>query len=297
MTWHWHVLGAGAMGCLFASALTRARCTTTLLLRDATATDAVDLTIEEDGNSRQHRLKANYSGDQGYIAQLLVTTKAYDVLPAVSAVRHRLDRHSRVLLMVNGMGFGEQLQAQLPWLDTYQGTTTEGAFRIAPWHICHAGRGHTVIGRQGMASPPQWFNSWQAALDQCAWDADIDRALWRKLAVNCAINPLTALHSCRNGELASNPDLASQVTVLCREIARVCAAAGFQDIARDVATTVATVIRGTADNRSSMLQDVLQGRRTEIDYITGYLLAEAQRHGIDVPLNTRLYEGVKDLAR
>lgn len=292
----WHILGAGAIGCLFAANLQRSDVNCSLILRQA-GTGACNIQIEDAMGSSSIPVAASSAREPSRIRNLLVTTKAYDVESALRSVSHRLDSQSQVLLMVNGMGFGEQLQAQLPWLDSYQGTTTEGAYRVAPWHIRHAGRGQTVIGRQDMAQSPGWLASWQAALEQCHWDADIDRALWRKLAVNCAINPLTALHQCRNGELAGNTGLASQVTALCREITQVCTAAGFQDIARDLDTTVAAVIRGTAGNRSSMLQDVLQGRQTEIDYITGYLLTEAQRHGIAVPLNTALYEGVQGLAR
>jgi 2-dehydropantoate 2-reductase len=56
---------------------------------------------------------------------------------------------------------------------------------------------------------------------------------------------------------------------------------------------VAGVIAGTANNRSSMLQDVMNARQTEIDYITGFLLQEAARLGIDAPLNRALLEKIK----
>jgi 2-dehydropantoate 2-reductase len=56
---------------------------------------------------------------------------------------------------------------------------------------------------------------------------------------------------------------------------------------------VADVIQGTAGNRSSMLQDVTLGRRTEIDYITGYLLHVAEQLGIDAPHNRALLETIK----
>jgi 2-dehydropantoate 2-reductase len=57
---------------------------------------------------------------------------------------------------------------------------------------------------------------------------------------------------------------------------------------------VARVIAGTADNRSSMLQDVEHGQPTEIDFITGYLLTVATQHGIDAPHNSALLERVKN---
>ena len=130
----------------------------------------------------------------------------------------------------------------------------------------------------------------------CVWDADIDQALWLKLAINCAINPLTAVHGCLNGELAQRPELAMEVRRLCEEIAAISRAAGYTSAAANLEQAVTDVIAGTANNRSSMLQDVQDGHRTEIDYITGYLLCVARRHGIAAPCNQSLFERVHNMA-
>ena len=119
--------------------------------------------------------------------------------------------------------------------------------------------------------------------------------VWEKLAVNCAINPLTAVHDCRNGELLSRPELAREVDALCNEIARVSEAAEFAPIAAGLRARVEEVIRNTASNHSSMLQDCRAGRTTEINYITGQLLRVADLHGIAAPRNRSLLEQVKRL--
>ena len=129
------------------------------------------------------------------------------------------------------------------------------------------------------------------------WDVDIDSALWLKLAVNCVINPLTAVHGCRNGDLARDSALGTQVGMLCDEVSHISRAAGFADIAANLEATVAAVIASTADNLSSMLQDVTRGSQTEIDYITGYLLQVASQHGIDAPHNRALLERIKKRAK
>ena len=293
---HWHILGAGALGCLFAHALHRGG-GTTLLLRTGSGKKSLPVVVRRAGASSELQLPVTSAADSGVISHLLVTTKAYDVRGAVASVAHRLDRDSTVLLLVNGMGLAEQLHEDFPQLDLYCGTTTEGAYRIAPLHIHHAGRGQTRIGQRGRETPAPWFGQWSRALDSCIWDGDIEAALWSKLAVNCAINPLTALHGCHNGELAQRPQLAGEVKRLCDEIARISNAAGYTEVAATLAQTVAAVIAGTADNRSSMLQDVQGGRRTEIDYITGHLLQVGGRHGIDAPLNTALLERIRNIDR
>jgi 2-dehydropantoate 2-reductase len=194
--------------------------------------------------------------------------------------------------MVNGLGLSEQLSADWPNLNIFCGTTTEGAYTLGAQHIRHAGRGETRIGREGVASAPDWFAQWIHAIDSCVWDMHIAGALWSKLAVNCIINPLTAIHRCPNGELARHSDLAAQVAILCDEVASISRAAGYGAVADNLEPTVARVIAGTAGNRSSMLQDIESGRPTEIDYITGYLLKVADQHGIPAPHNRSLLQRI-----
>jgi 2-dehydropantoate 2-reductase len=281
------------MGCLYAHALARSGCRTTLVMRRGTPQKSLPLVVERGGARSEQLLRVITPDDAELISHLLVTTKAYDVRTAVAGIAHLLAPDSAVLLLVNGMGLAEQLGADWPHLEIFCGTSTEGAFTIAPQHIRHAGRGTTRIGRAGQQQPADWFAQWAAAIEPCIWDMHITAALWSKLAVNCIINPLTAVHGCTNGALAQRRELATQVGALCEEVAQVSRAAGFADVAATLRQTVADVIAGTAGNRSSMLQDVEQGRRTEIDYITGYLLQVADQHGIDAPHNRALLETIK----
>lgn len=293
---HWHVLGAGAMGCLFAGTLQRAGHPVTLLLRERRGQPEVPVTIEENGASKVLSFPTSLPDERTAISHLLVTTKAYDVCPAVMSIAHRLGNESQVVLLANGLGYAEELKAKLPRLDCYLGTTTQGAYRIGPLHICHAGRGATRIGRPNRNVAPDWFRYWSAAVKPGSWDTDIERSLWLKLAINCAINPLTALHNCTNGELAG-PHLSPQVLGLCEEIACISAAAGFVITPAQLHQQVSEVIAGTAANRSSMLQDIIAKRRTEIDYITGHLVAVGRSHGIAAPLNENLLERIMKLDR
>lgn len=292
---HWHILGAGAIGCLYAEALHRAGCQTTLLLRSGEPARQ-NLLVEREDQHYNTTLPTASPANCGSITHLLVTTKAYDVRAAVQSIAQHLGAHSTVLVMVNGMGLTQEIEQDFPQLAVFSGTTTEGAYRIAPLHICHSGHGETRIGRAGQPQPAPWFHAWSQALDTCVWEEDIEAALWQKMAINCAINPLTAVHRCLNGDLAGRPELARQVSALCAEITQVSYAAGFTDTARTLQQSVDRVIAATAANRSSMLQDVSAGRRTEIDYITGHLLQVAREHGIVASRNADLLERVKNIA-
>jgi 2-dehydropantoate 2-reductase len=289
---HWHVLGAGAIGCLYADALQRGGSKTTLVLRANTPKNSRRLIVERDGKTTELAVPVVSPDDRPRISHLLVTTKAYDVREAIAGVAPHILDQGVVVLMVNGLGLIEELSEEWPHLDIFCGTTTAGAYRIADQHIHHAGRGDTRIGRQGLETSPHWFDHWENSIKNCVWDSNIETALWSKLAANCVINPLTALHGCTNGELGRHQDLAQKVTLLCEEVAQISRAAGYSDIAVTLPNTVATIIAGTAENRSSMLQDVESGRRTEIDYITGHLLNVAKQHGLDAPLNRALLEHI-----
>ena len=150
---HWHVLGAGAMGCLFAARLQDSGCDITLVVRD-TRPDPVALVLEDGEDAREMKFPTTTAADRAPISHLLVTTKAYDVVDAVSSLAHRLDRDSQVLLLANGLGFASELSGRYPWLAPYCGTTTEGAYRVSSFRIRHAGHGATRIGRSGELSPP-----------------------------------------------------------------------------------------------------------------------------------------------
>jgi 2-dehydropantoate 2-reductase len=291
-------LGAGSIGCLFASALHRAGCDTTLILRDEKITGgrgstAVRITAHK--NIIESPLPISTPADAEYVSHLLVTTKAYDAGAALASIAHRLDENSHILVLVNGMGVLPELEAAHPGLKFYAATTTEGAFRRSRWEIVHAGTGITKIGRGTDKKIPAWFEDWSKLSVACVWEQDIEAALWQKLAVNCAINPMTALFRCNNGQLLARGDLAGQLAALCDEISTTSAAAGQTATADGLYRRVVNVIENTADNRSSMLQDVLAGRSTEIEYISGYLVGVARRLQVPAPLNEDLLIRIRNI--
>ncbi|HXH04441.1 MAG TPA: 2-dehydropantoate 2-reductase, partial [Candidatus Competibacteraceae bacterium] len=124
-------------------------------------------------------------------------------------------------------------------------------------------------------------------------DDDIKTRLWHKLAINCAINPLTALLGCRNGELLDLPGERRVLRIICEEAAQVMAAEGIIGDAEELYARVCIIIEATADNYSSMLQDLRAGRSTEIDYLNGYLLRQGAAHGIPLPCNTLLLDMIR----
>lgn len=282
------VLGCGALGQLWLTALRKHGHDVQGWLRVPQPYCSVNL-IEEDGTIFNESLTAN---DPDFLAQsdmLLVTLKAWQVSDAVKALAATLPASSPVLLLHNGMGTIDELKGlHQPLL---MATTTHAARRDGNI-IVHVAGGVTHIGpaRAQDGDYSYLADTLQDVLPDVAWHNHIRPQLWRKLAVNCVINPLTALWNCPNGELKNHQQL---VATLCAEVASVVEREGLHTSADDLRYYVDQVIESTAENISSMLQDVRAQRHTEIDYITGYLLKRARAHGISVPENARLYDMVK----
>jgi 2-dehydropantoate 2-reductase len=177
--------------------------------------------------------------------------------------------------------------AQVPDARCILAASTEGAYRDGDFRVVFAGQGLTWLGDPLQPSAPAWLAQLEHAGIPHQWAPDILSRLWRKLALNCAINPLTVLHNCRNGELAQHPQ---EVAALCQELAELLGHCGQAHAAQDLQSEVMRVIQATAHNLSSMQQDVAAGRRSEIRYLLGHACASARQHGCPTPLLDALHQ-------
>lgn len=296
----WHILGAGALGCLWGGYLHKSGQCVELLIKDASlfarfqATNRITL---RHGDSREE-LPVNASVvDQGAtdIRQLLITTKAHQTMTALHAIAPRLHAECRLLLLQNGMGVAEQIAAAYPRHPLFCGVTTDGAYCPEPYTVVHAGRGETYIGGFQNRYDPRRLLA-QLPVDFLAIHAcdDIESRQWRKLAINCAVNGLTVVFHCRNGELLNIEAARTRLSRLCDEIARLGEKLGFKEWRDTLYANTVDVIRMTAANYSSMYQDINNRRVTEIDYINGYLIQQARRFGVACPENEALYREIKE---
>lgn len=283
-----HILGAGALGSLFAVSLFRAGSNPCLIARDAErANNLRHAGIRCDGAAYPIDTVGPDKLANSSIECLLLCTKAQDSLTALAAIEPALRPETAIICLQNGIGQHAAIAAQYPAASIFAALCTEGVTRTGSGEIIHAGVGHTDIGQ--LYGPPL---SLPKALSEHRLkvniSADILPALWRKLAINGAINGLTVIHDCRNGELLQRSDVYNELCALVEEIATVLRAAGHGDASLDLFEQVRKVCTATAMNTSSMLQDFRAQRRSERDYVYGTLLREADLAGLEAPMLKQL---------
>lgn len=292
---HWHVLGAGAIGGLWALRLQAIGCRVTLLAASPEYFPR-RLCLLADGIRHCH----DFATGPGVppLSPLLVTTKAGTTKAALAPLLDSLAADNIVLLLQNGMGIDDWLRQQRPDLTLITGITTDGVYRESRNELVLAGRGQTLMGgdtAQEQAIANAIARQWSTTGAKVAAVPDIRAQRWLKLAVNCAINPLTALHRCRNGDLVHHPDAVATMAAVCREAAEVMQAEGVPAEGDALLARALEVCGLTAGNTSSMLADVLAGNITEIDFMNGHVVAVAARHGLRAPANAALVAAIHAL--
>ncbi|KWU50856.1 putative 2-dehydropantoate 2-reductase [Pseudomonas palleroniana] len=284
MSTTWHILGAGSLGTLWATRLARAGLPVRLILRDdarlASYRAGPGLTLVEQGIAHTYPVIGETPDSPEPIHRLLVACKAYDAQSAVAQLQHRLVPDAELVLLQNGLGSQDAVAAQLPQARCFFASSTEGAFRDGDWRVVFAGHGYTWLGDAAHPTPPLWLDDLHAAGIPHEWSTAILTRLWRKLALNCAINPLTVLYQCRNGGLQNHQ---CEVATLCAELTELLECSGQPAAAEHLHSEVERVIQATAANYSSMYQDVANRRRTEISYLLGYACEAAARHQLALP--------------
>jgi 2-dehydropantoate 2-reductase len=291
------VFGAGSLGSLLGGLLARAH-DVALVGREphvsAVQADGLRITGVEAVDTRP----AATTDATGASADLaLVTVKAYDTEAAARVLA--TGDYGAVCSLQNGMG-NEGVLADAVDAPVLAGTVTYGAGLVDPGHVEWRGRGTITLGAWRPADDAATAERVAAAFRAADLDAeavdDVRRRLWEKLAVNAAINPVTALARVENGALIEAP-LAGLARTAAVETAGVARAEGVGLPDETAADAAATVARETAQNRSSMLQDVTRRRRTEIDAINGYVVDRAAATDRAVPVNRTFAELIRGWER
>jgi 2-dehydropantoate 2-reductase len=302
------VLGAGAVGSLLAARLASAGHSVLVVARpDHVAAIrahglAVTGTVE-----RTVRIDADTALPRPLTADaLFLTVKTFDLASAAADLGRATSAPLPTLLPQNGLGVEALAVGALEragwrqperWL--VRAVSSVPATLLGPGRVREAGHGTMMLpgSDRSATAPVRLFRDLLLSAGvSVTLVPDLARDVWKKAILNAAVNPVTALHHVPNGELLSGPFRAEALTLL-REAAKAAAAGGFAFPEGELVADFDRIVRATAENLSSMRQDLEQGRPTEVDAILGELLRTGAAHGLDLPNLRAAAEAVEEAAR
>ncbi|MDD5292132.1 MAG: 2-dehydropantoate 2-reductase [Candidatus Omnitrophica bacterium] len=296
------VVGPGAIGILFA----------TMLIKSGEKVSILDYNkqraekISKDGISLESKEKVyNYqvnitdkAADLKDIDLFIICVKSYDTKEAARSIKPALKDSSLVLTLQNGIGNIEVISEIVGQDRVIGGVTNQGANVIGEGKVRHAGFGETVIGNSSgkvtvsLKDIREIFN--KAGL-KARITKDIRSLIWSKLIINVGINALTAVTRLRNGQLLDYEGTRNILRQAVNEAVKVAKKKRVKLIYDDAVEKTEAVCEATAQNISSMLQDALKKKKTEIDYINGAIVRQGQSMGIPTPVNSLLVDLVKSI--
>jgi 2-dehydropantoate 2-reductase len=294
------IAGTGAMACLFAARLSAAGFQVGMLGEWSAGLDALQRRgVILAGSSSaggaaetRHAMRASSDPKDFAGARLaLVLVKSYQTQRTAQMLKACLHKQGLALTLQNGLGNREILSETLGAGRVALGVTTAGATLLEPGRVRSGGEGVTTLGDHARLAP--LVKALSCSGFSVEQDPDPDALLWGKLVINAAINPLTALLNVPNGELLRRSTARLLMASLAREAAAVAIAQGLRLRYPDAVAQAEQVAERTASNRSSMLQDISRGRRTEIDAICGAIARAGEQAGQPAPLNQAMYLLVK----
>jgi len=292
------LVGTGALATLFAARLGEAGHSVSMLgtwkqglqsLRENGAR-----IVDVDGNERAYQVHATDDPHEVNGAKFaIVLVKSWQTERVASQLKLALADDGHALTLQNGLGNRETLTRDLGSGRVSLGVTTTGATLVGPGLVRTGGEGIISIEQNQALGPLE------AALRSSNFNLqivdDAQSLIWGKLVINAAINPLTALLRVPNGELLARPIVRKMMASLARETAEVAAAEHVHLPFSNPVSAAEDVARKTANNHSSMFQDVRRGAKTEIDAICGAVTKRAELHRIKTPYNRACWQLVRAL--
>jgi len=259
--------------------------------------------ILHSGEKRKAKLKAVSDSFKDFEGKsfdfIIISVKAYDTRSVLEELVKYNIRGKCYALLQNGYGNEDIAREVLGNENIVRILTNNGAYIESPGTVVHAGFGETFVG--GVYGPRsiEYAKRLAEVINISGLPAkfveNIHELIFLKLAVNAVINPITAILRVKNKAIVECSYLRKLAEGLVNEVIAVAKARGVNLHYENVIGTVLKVAEKTGENISSMLQDIMKGKRTEIDFINGAIVKLGERFNIPTPVNKCLYLLVKSI--
>jgi 2-dehydropantoate 2-reductase len=305
------VLGSGSVGLAIAASYARAGQRIALLARGSTVPQLRSEGVRVSGVCGEHRIDPQQlkvcdadrpDAEDVACDILIVATKAYQVQEALTNLMQNAPQASMppptpraVLLLQNGWGSADEARAVLPpGVPVFSSIMMIGIERRSPAHVNINVQASPIrVGTLYESAPEVMWDAvqrGQAGFLPITYEHPVEPAILNKFLFNTCLNAIGAITRMSYGELVSNVHTRHLIKQVAGETIRVVRAERQAEVALDgesyvEQTLTPLVLPKAAAHRSSMLQDVDAGRRTEIDYLNGAVVRMGQRHGVATPAN------------
>ena len=302
------VLGSGAMGSLFGATLAQGGLPVTLVDIRADHVEAINargLTIRGYGGDRIVRVPATTrAGELPRADIVLVQTKAPDTVAAVESAHRVFGPDTIAISFQNGLGNEEVIGGLVGPERVLAGLTAQGATLVGPGVVHNYGDLPSYMGELkggSSARAESIATRFTAAGLRTRASADIRREMWKKLLGNVGLSPTSAITNLTSVEIMSVPELREVVLGAVDEAAAVGAAEGIRLDVEEARSVLLKLVDpsggGTGRSKSSACTDILNRRRTEVDWINGAIVRLGEKHGIPTPINRTLVGAVKGMEK
>lgn len=287
------VVGAGAVGCYYGGMLARSGHSVTLMARPQHVDEIQRSGLRMETRVFDERVKVAASVEPAAVEGadlVLFCVKSTDTEAVGARIKPHLGPQSLVLCLQNGVDNADRLRTVLPGVQVAAAVVYVGTEMAGPGHVKHHGRGELVIDPSPISTvAAQALN---AAGVPTQISDNVRGELWLKLIINCAYNAISAIAQEPYGKVTKSQGITqvmSDVVAECRAVAK---AEGVM-IPGDIEGAVRKIADAMPAQYSSTAQDLARGKKSEIDYLNGFVVRRGQALGIPTPANQVLWALVK----
>jgi len=292
------IVGAGAVGGFFGAHLAKSNPNVSFLLRPRTLQAVRERGLILRSASGTLTVRPPAASDPRELVSpdlVILAVKAYDLDEVLDQIEPALNDRTIILTLQNGVDTEDRIFARLHHDRVVGGVAFIYSKIIEPGVIEHYKRGSVAIGemmghkseRLGMIA-----DLFKQAGIQCQISDDIRRRKWEKMCWNCVFNPITVLINDRVAKALDHPEMLGVIHQIVGEVAAVSAALKVP-LEPDMAEKTVEVTQAIRDIHTSMYDDWKAGRRTEIDFLNGYIVRKGRELGIPTPVNEAMTALVK----
>lgn len=286
------IIGAGVMGTFLGGILGK--------YNDVLIVGKHDKEISEIEISGKTNVKVNvdYTTDHSRLKNselIIICTKSYDTREAISEINSYITDSALVLSLQNGLDNEKIISDYVEEKNVIGGITGLGVTYLEDGKVKHAGKGETIIGKYKAKNDRKIFDI-KEVLEKSGLEVSVSDNIyghiWKKVIINSSINPITALTGLKNGALLEQNNLHELLKIVCLESTKI--AKEEVDLpSENMVEETEKIAKMTSENKSSMLQDIENKNKTEIECINGAIVSKGKKFGISTPYNETLFNLIK----